>query len=79
MGGARWLRTHLRIGGEIVKLAPCSMTVVGTLAEWSRWTGMLFDGSGEIEVPGALVPVLVSNENNYAVYVEPNVWIRHRT
>ncbi|SMX58262.1 putative acyl-CoA N-acyltransferase [Bradyrhizobium sp. ORS 285] len=70
-----WLRTHLAIGGEIVKIAPCSMTIVGTLAEWTQWTGVAFDRAGEIEIPGALVPVLVSAE--HAVYVEPNVWIRH--
>ncbi|WP_035654805.1 hypothetical protein [Bradyrhizobium sp. STM 3809] len=72
-----WLRTHLGIGGEIVKIAPCSMTIVGTLAEWSRWTGAAFDRSGEIEIPGALVPLLVAHDNDFAVYVEPNVWIRH--
>ncbi|WP_284418858.1 MULTISPECIES: hypothetical protein [unclassified Bradyrhizobium] len=72
-----WLRTHLGIGGEIVKIAPCSMTIVGTLAEWSQWTGVPFDRSGEIEIPGALVPLLASIEHDHAVYVEPNVWIRH--
>ena len=54
------------------------MTITGTLAEWSRWTEMVFDGSGEAEVKGALVPMLVSVEQNYGVYVEPNVWVRHR-
>jgi len=53
------------------------MTIVGTLAEWSKWTGVIFDRSGEIEVPGALAPVLVSVAHGHAVYVEPNVWIRH--
>ncbi|GLH75930.1 hypothetical protein SSBR45G_08380 [Bradyrhizobium sp. SSBR45G] len=42
-----------------------------------QWTGVPFDRSGEIAIPGALVPVLVSHDNNHAVYVEPNVWIRH--
>jgi GNAT superfamily N-acetyltransferase len=73
-----WLRTHVRIGARIVKVAACSMTVVGTLSEWSRWTGMAFERSGEVEVEGALVPVLVSVEQNYGVYVEPNVWLGHR-
>jgi len=72
-----WLRTHLRFGGKIVKIAPYSMTIVGRLADWSLWTGMPFDRSGEMLVPGALAPVLVSLEQDYAVYVEPNVWIRH--
>jgi GNAT superfamily N-acetyltransferase len=72
-----WLRTHLRAGGKFVKIAPCSMTIVGSLADWSRWTGLPFDRSGEILVTGALAPVMVSLQQDYAVYVEPNVWIRH--
>ena len=72
-----WLRTHITVGGRIVKIAPCSMTIVGTIAEWSRWTGMTFARSGETEVEGGLAPVLVSIEQNHAVYVEPNVWVWH--
>ena len=72
-----WLRTHLRVGGKFVKIAPYSMTIVGSLADWSLWTGMPFDRSGELSVAGALVPVMVSLEQDYAVYVEPNVWVRH--
>jgi GNAT superfamily N-acetyltransferase len=72
-----WLRTHVRVGGKIVKIAPYSMTIIGTIAGWSRWTGTAFESSGEAEVEGALVPVLVSLEQNYGVYVEPNVWVRH--
>ncbi len=72
-----WLRTHIRIGGEIVKIAPRSMVVAGTLSEWRAWTGEPFDQDGSVTVPGALVPVHVSLEQNCAVYAEPNVWVRH--
>jgi GNAT superfamily N-acetyltransferase len=72
-----WLRTHVRAGGRIVKVAPYSMTIVGTIDEWSRWTGVRFESSGEIEVASALAPVLVSIEQDHAVYVEPNVWVQH--
>ena len=72
-----WLRTHLRIGGKIVKIAPYSMTIVGSIAEWSSWTGLAFEKSGEMVVAGALAPVLVSLEQDYAIYVEPNVWVHH--
>jgi hypothetical protein len=72
-----WLRTHVRVGGKVVKIAPYSMTIIGTIAEWSRWTGKTFESSGEMEVERALVPVLVSLEQNYGVYVEPNVWVQH--
>jgi GNAT superfamily N-acetyltransferase len=73
-----WLRTHVRAGGEIVKVAPTSMTIAGTLGQWRKWTDLPFDRSGPVEVPGALVPVQVSTTHGYAVYVEPNVWVRHR-
>jgi hypothetical protein len=72
-----WLRTHLRVGGTFMKIAPYSMTIVGTLADWSAWTGMPFDRSGEVLVAGALSPVMVSLEQDCAVYIEPNVWVRH--
>jgi hypothetical protein len=72
-----WLRTHLRVGGKFVKIAPCSMTIVGRLADWSLWTGMPFDRSGELLVAGALSPVMVSLEQDCAVYIEPNVWVQH--
>jgi GNAT superfamily N-acetyltransferase len=72
-----WLRTHLRAGGGLVKIAPYSMTIAASIADWSRWTGMSFDRSGEVSITGALVPIMVSLEQDHAVYIEPNVWIRH--
>lgn len=72
-----WVRTHVRLGAEIVAVCPTAMTISGTLEEWRRWTGLPFDRSGPVEVPGALVPVHVSVEHDHAVYVEPNVWMRH--
>jgi GNAT superfamily N-acetyltransferase len=72
-----WLRTHIAAGGRVVKICPYSMTIAGTVAEWSQWTGRMFDRSGETEVDGALAPVFVSVEQNFGVYVEPNVWVRH--
>jgi len=74
----RWLRVHVRAGGEIVGIAPFSMVVVGALDDWRRWTGMSFDSDGLIAVPGGLAPVLVSQHLGTAVYAEANVWVRHR-
>ena len=72
-----WLRTHVRAGGEIVGMAPTSWLVPGTLEEWRTWTGLAFDATGAIEVPGALTAVHCDVESGCAVYVEPNVWVRH--
>jgi GNAT superfamily N-acetyltransferase len=73
-----WMRVHARLGATIEKVAPTSMTIRGTLKQWRAWTGLPFDRSGDVLVPGALVPVHVSLEHDHAVYVEPNVWMRHR-
>ncbi|MFG3280879.1 N-acetyltransferase [Streptomyces sp. NPDC048111] len=72
-----WLRVHVKAGGTIEKAAAASMTVSGTPAEWSRWTGLPFDRDGEVEVPSALVPVHCDTRHDRVSYVEPNVWVRH--
>src|SRR6266852_1250404 len=73
-----WVRVHLRAGAQIVKIAPYSMVIAGSLAEWAGWTGMSFARTGDVIVPGALTPVHVSRQHDHAVYVEPNLWVHHR-
>ena len=74
-----WLRVHVRAGGRIDKVAPRSMVVPGTLEEWREWTGLPFDQTGPVAVPRALSPVHCDVEHGVAAYVEPNVWVVHRT
>ncbi|MEV6766568.1 N-acetyltransferase [Streptomyces sp. NPDC051105] len=71
------LRAHVRLGAEIVGVAPASMIVVGSLDEWREWTGLPFGTDGPTIVPGALTPVHSDLRHGTAVYVEPNVWV-HR-
>ena len=52
-----WLRVHARAGATSIAMAPASMSVSASLEEWRAWTGLPFDTDGEVEVPGALVPV----------------------
>lgn len=73
-----WLRVHERLGGEVVAVCPTSMTVPGTLEQWRDWTGLPLATTGPTLVPHALTPVHVDVEHDHAVYVEPNVWVRHR-
>ncbi len=73
-----WMRIHARLGAETLSVCPTSMTIRGTIDEWAEWTGTAFDRSGDVDVAGALVPVRVDMEQDHAVYVEPNVWMRHR-
>lgn len=74
-----WLRVHVRAGGRIAKVAPRSMVIPGTLDEWREWTGLPFDQAGPVHVPKALSPVHCDLEHGIATYVEPNVWVVHRT
>jgi GNAT superfamily N-acetyltransferase len=71
-----WIRVHARLGGELLEVCPSSMRIEGTREEWEAWTGMAFPDDGEFVVPGALVPVAFAGGRG--VYVEPNVWMRHR-
>jgi GNAT superfamily N-acetyltransferase len=72
-----WLRTHERLGAEIVKVAPRSTSSPGSVAEWEGWAQMQFPESGAYVVPGALVPVEIDRERDAGLYVEPNVWMVH--
>lgn len=72
-----WVRTHERLGAEILAVCPGSMVVTGTVADWESWTGVAFPETGTYVVPGALVPVAIDREAGVGRYVEPNVWMRH--
>jgi hypothetical protein len=73
-----WLRVHARLGAEIVRIAERSMTISGSVADWESWTGLTFPDSGQYVVAGALTPVTIDREADRGLYVEPNVWMRHR-
>lgn len=71
-----WLRTHERLGGELLGPAPRSLTIAGTREEWQEWTELVFPEEGDYVVPGALCPVRF--KDGQGIYLEPNVWVRHR-
>jgi GNAT superfamily N-acetyltransferase len=73
-----WLRVHVRAGGTIASIASRSMVITGTVKDWRARTGLPFDQTGRIKVPGALAPVHCDLQQDMVVYVEPNVWVRHR-
>ncbi|MDD4052185.1 MAG: GNAT family N-acetyltransferase [candidate division Zixibacteria bacterium] len=73
-----WMRVHVRLGAEVVKVCPESMYMSGTVAEWESWTGLLFPESGQYVISGALVPILIDLANDIGMYLEPNVWMHHR-
>lgn len=71
-----WIRIHEVVGGQILALAPRSMVIRGTAAEWEEWTGMAFPGDGTYVFPGGLAPVIFAE--GIGTHVEPNVWMLHR-
>jgi GNAT superfamily N-acetyltransferase len=73
-----WIRVHERVGGEILGSASAAMRVIGSIAEWERWTGMELPESGSYVIPDALVPLEIERERDIGEYLEPACWIRHR-
>ncbi|HEV8585551.1 MAG TPA: GNAT family N-acetyltransferase [Methylomirabilota bacterium] len=72
-----WLRVHARLGATVLAVIPQSMVIVGTVADWERWTEMRFPDSGSYVVPGALQPVVIDRDADLGRYEDPNVWMRH--
>ncbi len=74
-----WLRVHTKLGGKIIRPCVKAMRIDGTIEQWTEWTALSFKESGKYIVQGALVPIDVDLTANRAVYIEPNVWMHHRT
>jgi hypothetical protein len=72
-----WIRLHVRLGARIVRAAPRSMTMRGTVAEWRAWTGLAMPESGAYLPRGAAEPVAIDVEADEGVYHDPNVWVVH--
>ncbi|MFG2125286.1 hypothetical protein [Streptomyces sp. NPDC048710] len=72
-----WIRTHERLGAEILVAAPESQTMTGTVAEWEGWTGLALPESGAYVIPDGLSLLHVDRDTDESVYREPNVWMRH--
>jgi hypothetical protein len=70
-----WVRTHERLGGELLGPAEEAMLIEASEAGWHEWTGLDFPGDGEYVVPGALAPVRFADGRG--IYREPCVWLRH--
>jgi GNAT superfamily N-acetyltransferase len=73
-----WLRVHIKLGAELIKVCHRAMYITGKIAEWEEWTGLKFIDSGDYIVEGALNPIKVNHLNDMAEYIEPNVWIYYK-
>jgi len=72
-----WIRTHVRLGAELLRPEPESLRIVGTVAEWEAWTDLPLPETGEYVFPHGLAPLRVDREADRGLYYEPNVWVRH--
>jgi GNAT superfamily N-acetyltransferase len=72
-----WIRTHQRLGAQILCPAPRSMIVEGTVAQWEAWAAMAFPETGQYVVPGALDLVDIDRSSDRGTYLETNLWMRH--
>lgn len=70
-----WIRTHERVGGEIIAPAPQSMVIEAHVSDWEEWTGLLLPEDGTYVVKGMLAPLEV--RGGIGRHIEPNVWMRH--
>jgi GNAT superfamily N-acetyltransferase len=70
-----WIRTHERVGGEIIALAPQSMVIEAPVSDWEEWTSLRLPEGGTYVVDGMLAPLEV--RRGIGRHVEPNVWVRH--
>ena len=72
-----WLRTHVRLGAELLRPEPESLRIGGTVEEWEAWTGLPLPESGDYVFPQGLALLHVDREADLGSYFEPNVWVRH--
>jgi hypothetical protein len=73
-----WLRTHSKLGGEILNVCNESVVITATVKKWREWTGLALTQSGDYPLAGALAPLHVELEKNLGTYREPNIWVRYR-
>lgn len=72
-----WIRTHVKMGASIIKVAEKSMVTPASIKKWEEWTSMKLPSSGSYIINEGLVPLEIDISTNKGVYVEPNVWLRH--
>lgn len=72
-----WIRTHVRLGGAILRPEPRSLRITGSVADWEEWVGLAFPESGAYVFPRGLATVAIDRDADVGGYWEPNVWMRH--
>jgi GNAT superfamily N-acetyltransferase len=70
-----WMRCHERLGAVVGPPLPYSLRITGAVADWERWTAMVFPDSGRYVIPGGLALLHIDHGTDLGHYWEPNVWM----
>src|SRR5699024_5934502 len=73
-----WIRTHIKMGAQVIKVEEKSMVFLTSIKEWEEWSVMKLRCSGRYSINEGLVPIEVNITTDKGVYVEPNVWLIHQ-
>ena len=55
-----WIRVHTGLGGSILKAAPRSLKITGSVSEWESWTQMAFPETDNYVIPQGLSTVSIT-------------------
>jgi GNAT superfamily N-acetyltransferase len=72
-----WLRSHVSVGGKIIRPCERSMVVQEDVAFWENWSQRPFETSGPHTLEGALAPIEIDLDRRMGTYEEPNVWVAY--
>lgn len=72
-----WIRTHVKNGGKILRIAKGAQKFTGTVEDWQEWTGMIFPETGRYIIDGALSPLEIDISKDIGNLVEDNIWIKY--
>jgi len=73
-----WLRLHIRLGAQIIGLAPIAQTMTNSVEQWEKWANLKMPHSGQYIIENGMSPLHIDLEKNIGTYVEPNIWVRHK-
>lgn len=73
-----WIRTHIKMGASMIKVAEQFMVTPASIKQWEEWTRMKLPSSGRYIINEGLFPLEDDVSANEGVYIEPNVWLRHQ-
>lgn len=72
-----WIRAHQRLGGKMLGVCEHSMVIEGDLEDWKKWGLTIENNARFASHKSCFNAISISEQEQRAQYVEPNVWIEH--